>query len=699
MKNLWNWLLTIPVWVYVILGIVLVASAVLLVWRSVNAYLAYKDREKGYTSHVVAMRGLLAAFCTAIAVFVLFTGCAAGDAFNNRTKVDPPTQGSQGQDPPPPVVDEPLPAVNLTEAQLKAFLEGYTLEFDDSSLTFGVGWRDGTPSRAEERIAAIKAAGGTHFEDGIAFPYEEALAVAEKWSKMSDEEKATFIKAFRHDLYQDIIANPVVGMAWLEMFAESDLILENNSDWILPNLEVLQSMYAGTYVQPKAGDPGYAEAMKVELNNIPNSTDVKARGLDLLLVYNGPKIEVRQSWARVGARICGVLEFFSVEGFTNRTSSMNFCLLPTAEDSMVRATKASYQESETAVLLVYGRKDGKEAIAYGMNIFDRRPEEFRVNVQEPVKTPPKNTDTPTTPPPTTPPPVTPPPVTPPPTQTEYGTLLIRYIDDSGRQMPGMTNHTEQLKVGAGYNVKSPVAPAGYALRDQSQSVVRSSRYGAMTKNGITIDVVYVAENFTVTLEYVYENGRTYAPSETYTVKVGTSYSYNAKPCLKYYWVDPEKYSGTMPARNLTLVFTYHYLYLEEWKDPNDGSAAQGNAPIGGGKNDTSGKGEFEETKTPPKDYPTQGSSGDPTGGRTDLDQNGNSTTPLKPSDQHESSGQGGGSVDHPVVDPNGGNTDNGTVADKNPIDVDPGTTVTNPTTGKDESTTSGSLSTAVPEPD
>lgn len=671
--------MAIPVWVYVILLVLFAVLAVLCALRTVNANTKRKLRTPGYTSRTVTWRAIQAVLCVIIAVLAI-VGAVNVSNMQRELPVDPPSQGDDDPPEEPPV--EPVPDVNLTRDQLSAFLSAYSLEFDGSSLTYGVGWKSGEPTMVQQRIAAIKAAGG-NFEDGLAFPYQEALDRLETFKTLSDEEKEAFFAQYRHDIYQDIVANPVIGMAWLEMLAEEDLILVNNDYWILPNLEVLQQMFAGTYEQPQPDDPGYEELMKIELNNIPNSGDVTARGLDLLLVYNGPRLEVRQSWARLAARICGVLDFFDVKGFTTRTSSMNFCLLPTAEDSMVRATKATYQESQTAILLVYSGKDGKEAIAYGSNVFDRRPEQFPVNVKEPTKTPPTNSD----PKPETPPTTTPPPVTPPPTTTpEYGVLTIRYIDDSGNPVPGLTNHVETLQVGASYNVKSPIAPAGYALKDQSQSVVRSSRYGTMVKTGRTIDVVYVAQNFTVTINYVYENGTKLYPSETYPVKVGTWYSFDAKTCPRYYWVEPENYSGTMPARDVTLTFIYHYLYLQEWKDPDDGSAAQGNAPEGGGSNlPGDGTGIIQPTEPPRTDYPGQGTAGDPStnGGRTDLDPDGNSTTPLtpdKPGDGtgHESTGQGGNHVDHPIVDAHGGSTDNGTPPDKDPIPVDPGTTITTP---------------------
>ncbi len=714
---------------------------------------------------------LIARQAIAVVLFAAITvSCTVGSFQFGDGITDEEQQLADGSETLPQ--EEPLPDVNLTERQIQKYLEDndFSLVFDDSSLA----------SRAPDRIAAYQAA-GVDFTDGIAMPYENANLIVETYKTLSAEAKQEQLRTWSHQLRQDIIANPVVGIAWLELIGQIPLIQENNSYWISPNLEVIDKLFAGTYEQPQTSDKDYQEKVLVELNNLPKPKDVTSRGLDYLLVQNGAKTEVRMTWARLAVRICAVLDYFEAKVITYRTSIANMHMPPIAEDSMCRAEAAPYQESRAAMLMVFGQKNGAEGIALGSNLFDRRPEQFGNTPEPVVQTPPKTTTPPKTDPPKndTPDPEPEKPTTPPApvtykvtfdcrergtnalllptsgpmagkanwtitsqlaetqrvdapvidgytpeethklvnmeasngqtltfwyskTQTEpaNGVLLIRYVDENGRRMDGMEDHRETLPIGASYAVKSPVAPRGWELKDQSQSTVRSERYGTMVGSGITIDVVYrkVATTVTATVEYLYEDGSRLYSNDTHSgLTPGSSYRYTARECPRNYWVDPEVHNGTVPDHDFTVTFIYHYHYLSDWKDPKEDPVNQGNAPIGGGENlPTDGTGEFQPTEEPRTDHPEEGRDKNPSG-RPDVDPstgNSNVNLPAGNDQPHESSGQGKDEngyqkPDHNVVDPNGGMTDNGTPAEKNPIEVNPGTTVTDDNTGATSSTGSG----------
>ncbi len=186
---------------------------------------------------------------------------------------------------------------------------------------------------------------------------------------------------------------------------------------------------------------------------------------------------------------------------------------------------------------------------------------------------------------------------------------------------------------------------------------------------------------TLTIYYVFKDGGTAAPTYTNTYKEGEGYSVRS-PGVTGYTPVTSLVSGTMGKKDL--VFTVYYTRDGAGlKDPDADPVNQGNAPINGGENLPSDKrGEVQEEEPPRHDY----GNGDQSTGqdRNDLDQNGNSTVPLTPADDKESSGTHG--VDHSITDANDGATFGGDIPEKTEIPVNNGTTITDNNTSNVTST-------------
>ncbi len=77
---------------------------------------------------------------------------------------------------------------------------------------------------------------------------------------------------------------------------------------------------------------------------------------------------------------------------------------------------------------------------------------------------------------------------------------------------------------------------------------------------IVLKAKWITDTFTVTLQYVYEDGSAVTgdgfDSTVHTLSFEERYSYDA-PALDGYVATPANHSGIMPAQNLVLVFTYY----------------------------------------------------------------------------------------------------------------------------------------------
>ena len=68
-------------------------------------------------------------------------------------------------------------------------------------------------------------------------------------------------------------------------------------------------------------------------------------------------------------------------------------------------------------------------------------------------------------------------------------------------------------------------------------------------------MVYTQENFTLTIQYLYQNGAVAAPAYTDTLHFGDAYNV-LSPTVDGYHTARRVVSGEMPARNVTLTVIY-----------------------------------------------------------------------------------------------------------------------------------------------
>lgn len=417
--------------------------------------------------------------------------------------------------------DEPLNAVNLTAMQMDAFLADYSLLFDNSNLV----------SRAQERISAQKQY-GVEFNFPVDFPWEKVLDKQDaiKSGKLSGAELDAFYKEVRHELYQDIVAKPTVLHMWLQLLNGIDLATENNP-WIAKDLQELDGYFA------KTTDP---------------------QGLDCMLEYSssgGKDIMVKREIAEMAAHVCVLLDQMSFRGIVNRTSVRNWEIPLIGEDSHTEAKEAADQESRAALLLSIVNKSGKEVLALGVNLYDRRAEQFPTNVKEtPVATP----ETPNTTPPKD---DTPEPQLPPeqPQAKDYN-LVIQYLETGTGKTMFQQYGPVKVKQGNTYSVTSP-QKEGYTCSLPTVA-------GTMPAQDQTVTVWYTPTPVEKTkhilqVQYYLEDGSP-APGITWISEVletGTKYSYDTPP-LKGYTPDRKVVSGTMPDRDHIEKVIYKANYYE-----------------------------------------------------------------------------------------------------------------------------------------
>lgn len=658
-----------------------------------------------------------ALFLAFFAVAAVSTACA-NKSVNDIPEDDPaitePTESDpatvpEDQTPPAPEVEdftpEALNYVILTERQMENFLtvNGFSIKFDDSSLA----------SRLQERIDAQKQYEGEVFDNPLDFPVKEILEKLDdlKSGKLTGEELDSWLKDVRKDLYQKVIANPVVGDAWARMLAESPLVTENNA-WLTEFVQKMDEFYAIEQVQEITNENILAGE---EPGLIPAGLDYCLQELDDGTVVVNP-------WYRFNAvRLCYLLDNFSFTGeVTTKISIRNIGFAITAEDSYSRGVFMEAQENEPALRLVHRQKalNGKPTVVldYGVNPKDNRPEEFDPKAQPPVEPEPepsKPVDKPQPKPTPDPEPELPPDtfvtltfehrergterilrdnvsvpnqksgtqytytapgipdyvcetpsytVTVPSVSKTYTIyyqkakpaaqeLRIDYVfeEDGTTAAP---SYLEQLEVGEAFSVRSPDI-TGF---EPDIAIVT----GTMDEDGEYFLVKYKRLSYELTVEHRHAiTGEKLLRDHIETVKYDKDYYY-IPPYLDGYTHEPLVVSGKMPARDLVLVVEYTPIEKskdgEGIKDPNEDPGPQGNAPIGGGENlPGDGTGDYQPTEPPRDDYP---------------EEDNNPVTKPDPD------------TPPPVEDDDGGFTDNGDPPPTDvPIEPDPDTTITDPGTG------------------
>jgi uncharacterized repeat protein (TIGR01451 family) len=133
-----------------------------------------------------------------------------------------------------------------------------------------------------------------------------------------------------------------------------------------------------------------------------------------------------------------------------------------------------------------------------------------------------------------------------------------------------------------YTVTSPVI-TGYTANQARVT-------GTMIRN-TSINVYYTVNSYNLTVNFVYINGTTAAPSRTIRVNYGAAFSVTA-PTVAGFTPNTPVYTGTMPARDVvyTVIYTANPPADEVAEQPAEQPAAQpaapaGNVPAGGAGNE------------------------------------------------------------------------------------------------------------------
>lgn len=125
------------------------------------------------------------------------------------------------------------------------------------------------------------------------------------------------------------------------------------------------------------------------------------------------------------------------------------------------------------------------------------------------------------------------------------TLTIQYKYTDGTT--ASATKTYQHKYNERYAYPSP-AISGYEASPASVT-------GTMPAGNTTVTVTYQKAQYTLTIQYIYEDGSKVMDSAVYTLASGTSYSYPS-PEVRGHAPDVETVSGTMPSSDKIVTVTY-----------------------------------------------------------------------------------------------------------------------------------------------
>lgn len=133
---------------------------------------------------------------------------------------------------------------------------------------------------------------------------------------------------------------------------------------------------------------------------------------------------------------------------------------------------------------------------------------------------------------------------------EY-TLTINYVDDMGAVVAPA--YTATLTAGTSYSQVSPAVTKMH-LVDDVQAIIS----GTMPAEDVIIYVVYTADVYTLTINYVDEDGTPVSDKYSSIVEEGVTYSQESPEVTGYHFVNENQatVSGTMPAADITVDVVY-----------------------------------------------------------------------------------------------------------------------------------------------
>ena len=106
--------------------------------------------------------------------------------------------------------------------------------------------------------------------------------------------------------------------------------------------------------------------------------------------------------------------------------------------------------------------------------------------------------------------------------------------------------TRVEKAGTAYDVATPPME-GYTADTE--------RVKGVLDKDMEYDVVYTAEEYTLTILYKYQDGTEAAETYTEVLHFGDEYSVES-PTINTYYPNKQKVEGTMPARDVTVTVIY-----------------------------------------------------------------------------------------------------------------------------------------------
>lgn len=149
--------------------------------------------------------------------------------------------------------------------------------------------------------------------------------------------------------------------------------------------------------------------------------------------------------------------------------------------------------------------------------------------------------------------------------TDKHTVTVNYVDANGGTVSDSVSIT--IKYGTGYGFTSPVK-TGYtpyvaelvngkyvAKEVNGEKVSGSSVSGTMGTSDITVDVVYVVNEYDLIIHYLYSNDTLAKDDYRATVAFGDKYEVES-PEIENYTADKSVVTGTMPAERVEITVKY-----------------------------------------------------------------------------------------------------------------------------------------------